>query len=245
MADGRSRIVEGGILLEFDSVVSTMDVAKDCVCSGRAEVIGVRADFQTGGRGQRGQAWSAPAGTCLLVTYVFAGETKDVRRFALAAPLAVADAIQTLAGITSSVKWPNDVLVEMRKVAGVLIEARSSQPNSLHATLVGIGINVNVGSFAPDLAGRATSLLIETGRKHSIASLESEVRTNLRDWLARDWSEILAAWRSRDVSFGLRYAATAGSDHVVGAALGITDSGSLLVRLDDGTVLETVSGTSV
>src|SRR5438132_315806 len=115
-----------------------MDVAKACLRAGRRDIVGVRSEYQQSGRGRRGRNWSAPAGTCLLVTYIFPAATVELRRFALAAPLAVGDAIQAIAGITPSIKWPNDLLVNHKKLAGILIETFSAQDQPpRNAVLVG------------------------------------------------------------------------------------------------------------
>src|SRR5947209_3215541 len=123
-----------------------MDAAKACVREGRADVIGVRADYQERGRGRLGRVWSAPPGTCLLVTYIFPFPlVTDLRTFAFASPVAVIEAVQAVCGLSAVVKWPNDLLIRSCKLAGILIENFASTDGEHGgAVLVGIGVNMNI-----------------------------------------------------------------------------------------------------
>src|SRR2546423_354206 len=152
-----------------------MDAAKDCVRAGQSEIIGVRADHQEAGRGRLGRAWSAPAGTCLLVTYISRFPlVADLRSFAFAAPVATARALESVCGIRPGIKWPNDLVANGKKLAGILIENFWTRERPSHgAVLVGIGVNLNVESFPPGLADSATSVLLETGRECCISALEA------------------------------------------------------------------------
>src|SRR5689334_10383725 len=110
--------------MEFDSVSSTQDVARDLLRSGKTGFAGVRTQYQKRGRGRAGSDWAAPAGQCLLVTYVLPLTVGPAMAgmLALAAGVAVADTVDRVSGMRAGLKWPNDVLLGSKKVSGILIE---------------------------------------------------------------------------------------------------------------------------
>ncbi len=178
----------------------------------------VTAKVQTAGRGRQGRRWEAPAGTALLCSLL-------VRRFdallSLRAGLAVAD----VAGGEALVKWPNDVLVEGRKVAGVLVEGRPQDGWAV----VGIGINVavDVASLGPDLSERAGTL----GRPRSaLEPTLADLLGALERWLDAPAGEVLSALRQRDALLGQAVSWSGGN----GVGTGIDATGALRVRLEGG-----------
>jgi BirA family biotin operon repressor/biotin-[acetyl-CoA-carboxylase] ligase len=239
----RRREVEGGVLLELERVVSTMDAARDRLRDGDDALLGVRADYQSKGRGRRGNAWIAPPGSSLMATYVVRGiSAAEAGRLAFAAGVAVAEAVEEIAGVPCSLKWPNDVLAGGRKLAGILIEAvPDTQPP---AALIGIGLNVNLPAFPPELRETATSLEIETGLLHDIAELEEVVRRALFAEVARPWEEILRRWRSRDATAGLRFLGYVHGEEQEGVAVGVTDEGELILDTAYGRI-STLAATSL
>src|SRR5947207_2179759 len=127
-------------ILRFDSVTSTQDAAREALRRDDS-CVGVIAAHQTEGRGRDGRRWSAEAGSCLLATYILRGafEPENPGQLAIVAAVAVAEAIEEITGLNPSVKWPNDLLLGDRKVAGILIELVSQPPH--RAALIGVGIN--------------------------------------------------------------------------------------------------------
>jgi BirA family transcriptional regulator, biotin operon repressor / biotin---[acetyl-CoA-carboxylase] ligase len=148
-------------------------------------------DEQTAGRGRLGREWVAPAGSSLLASVVLRPEvpTANLPELSLVAGRSVAQALAELAGVAPEVKWPNDVLVNGRKVAGILAEARDAR--------VVLGIGVNVSQSADELPQRpayaATSLLLETGRTVPRADLLAAVL----DRLEREYDDWVAGYRRR------------------------------------------------
>lgn len=253
----RERLLpDGGILLEYDALPSTQDAAKEVVRAGRMDVVGVRAGYQSVGRGRRGARWVAPPGACLLVTYILPGKVQDIRRVSFGAAVAVCEAIGQVTGLEAAVKWPNDVLLDGRKVAGCLIEhdvVAAGAPRS--AMLIGVGLNANVRAFPPPLDQTATSLAVALGRDVDVEALEAALRPALLRATALEWPEVLRRWRARDMTVGRWYRTTlvaaemdeAGESvdvEVEGTAIGVTDEGLLRLRLPDFTVVETVAATS-
>ena len=197
---------------------STNERARELAEAGAPHGTLVTASVQSAGRGRQGRRWEAPAGTALLCS-LLVREFDDL--LSLRAGLAVAD----VAGDTALVKWPNDVLLAGRKVAGILVEGR---PQGGWA-VVGIGINVavDVAALGADLSDRAGTL----GRPRS--ALEPtllELLGALERWLDAPADETLAALRARDALHGRPVSWAGGS----GVGAGIDPSGALRVQLASG-----------
>lgn len=159
--------VFGRPMLRFDTVGSTQDVARDLVRSGTGTPgTVIAAAFQTAGRGRRGRGWFAPEGANVCLTAVGAPvRPADAWQVALVAGLAVAEGVGEVTGgrVRPLLRFPNDVVVGGAKLAGVLVETTPAPDGGGIIPLVGIGVNVNVAAFPPDLEASATSLLRLTG----------------------------------------------------------------------------------
>jgi BirA family biotin operon repressor/biotin-[acetyl-CoA-carboxylase] ligase len=200
---------------------STNERARELAAAGAPHGALVTAAEQTAGRGRQGRAWTAPPGRALLLSLVL--RVPDPALVPLAAGVAVAEAV----GGDARIKWPNDVLMDGRKVAGILVEGR---PQEGWAVL-GIGLNVAVRleDFPRELRETAGTV----GREP--ADLEPTLTALLRTlelWLAASQDEVIAAWRERDALEGRRVEWADGA----GKAVGIDDGGRLLVGTSAGTV---------
>jgi BirA family transcriptional regulator, biotin operon repressor / biotin---[acetyl-CoA-carboxylase] ligase len=218
----------------FPTVGSTNDVALAC----RAEGVLVVADEQTAGRGRRGHHWFSPAGSGLYVSVVLAPATAriDPLRAAtlltLAAGVGLAEGIEAATGLAVSLKWPNDLLVERRKVAGILAEAAERR------VVVGYGINVAPAAFPPELRDRATSLESELGRlvdrHHVLVETLAALSRRYEDLLDGRFDAILDAWRRlAPAASGARVNWTTMDGAKSGVTAGIDDRGALLVHVGD------------
>ena len=178
----------------------------------------VTALQQHDGRGRQGRRWHAPAGSALLCSLVL---RDPPRLLSIAAAVAVAE----LAGRQAALKWPNDVLLDGRKVAGILIEGR---PQERWAVL-GIGVNVAVAieQMPEELHESAGTLGLGAD---AIEPLLARLLELLEHWLARPPADVLAAWRERDALLGLELRWRDGS----GTGAGIDEQGRLIVTLADG-----------
>jgi BirA family biotin operon repressor/biotin-[acetyl-CoA-carboxylase] ligase len=234
--------LQTGELIGIPVVTSTMDEARALVLEGRTGVIGVRAGHQTSGRGRQKARWTDRPGHSLLVTYILRGlEGMPSCRLAFAAGVAVADAARKVAGVQCGLKWPNDVVVDGAKLAGVLVETLQTDDGA--CALVGIGLNVNQTEHPPDL-GDATSLRRAAGRTFDIEQVERAVRSALQHCLRLDWPDLLARWRELDATTGRIYRAVVDGGTVVGAAVGVDDEGALQLQLRDGAIVATWSATT-
>ena len=178
----------------------------------------VTAAEQSAGRGRQGRTWSAPPGRALLVSVVLRDPPAMV-------PLIAAVAVADVCGPAARIKWPNDVLLEGRKAAGILVEGRPQEGWAV----AGIGLNVAVrpDDLPEDLRDRATGL----GREPSeVEDVLAELVTALERRLGETPAQTLAAWRDRDALFGREITWTAGA----GTAAGVDDGGRLLVDVAGG-----------
>ncbi len=186
----------------------------------------VTAGEQSAGRGRQGRAWLAPAGTSLLCSWLI---RDPPRLLSLAAGIAVAE----VCGPTARIKWPNDVLIAGRKVAGILVEARPQE----HWAVLGIGINVAItpDQIPDELRERAGTLGLTAA---DIGPTLERLRAALMHWLDAAPGQILAAVRERDALLGRRISWEGGE----GVAAGIEADGRLAVTLDDGRWLGLAAG---
>lgn len=226
----------GGEPLWFAEVSSTSDVALTLAERGAGEGRLVIANAQSAGRGRHGRAWASPAGAGLYLSAVLRPLPHAVPLLTIAAGLAVAEGIEAATGLSPRLKWPNDIYIGDRKLAGMLAEAGAD------FVILGIGINVLPAAYPPDIAARATSLEGEVGRAVDRGLLLAECLSHL----AARYAElqggradlVMRAWRARAGStLGRRVSwDSAGSVHQ-GTAEDIDDSGALLVRTEAGLVL--------
>jgi BirA family biotin operon repressor/biotin-[acetyl-CoA-carboxylase] ligase len=200
-------------------VDSTNERAKALAAAGAPHGTLVTADEQTAGRGRQGRSWLAEAGAAVLMSVV-------LRPAPEALPLAAAVAVAEAVPVEAAIKWPNDVLVDGRKLAGILVEGR---PQDGWAVL-GIGLNVSAPAdgFPEELREIAASLDGVLSRDELLAALLERLEARLTSPL----SEVLAEWRRRDALLGQGIGWDGGS----GVAAGIDAGGSLLVDTDAGRV---------
>jgi BirA family biotin operon repressor/biotin-[acetyl-CoA-carboxylase] ligase len=205
---------------------STNERAKVLAAAGAPHGTLVTADEQTAGRGRQGRLWVAPPGRALLMSVVLRELDERTPLAPLAAAVAVCEAFPEANGI----KWPNDVWVDGRKVAGILVEGR---PREGWAVL-GIGLNVATAEkeFPVELRDVATSLRAAGSALRTPTEALRELVPVLDRWLAEPADAVLEAWRSRDSLRGHTIAWADGS----GVAAGIDDEGSLLVETEAGVI---------
>ena len=187
----------------------------------------VTADQQSAGRGRQGRSWSAPAGSALLMSLVLRELEPTLP---LAAAVAVCEACEAVAPVACGIKWPNDVWIDERKLAGILVEGRPQEGWGV----LGIGLNVAMAEdeFPEELRGAATSLRIAAGEPPSTERLLNELLGTLDRRLADPAAEVLEAWRARDALRGRTVRWQGGE----GTAAGIDAEGALLVETTDGRV---------
>lgn len=209
----------------------------------------VTAAEQTAGRGRQGRTWTAPPGKALLYSALLRPLDDRHMMLPLAVPLAVAETAEALRpDLECKVKWPNDVLVAGRKLAGILIEARPQDGWAV----IGVGLNLTIApdEFPPELRDTATSVWPDApavpfvhhsdkrnspasrapGRDRTASAAARVLNDRLAAWVEASPDEVLTAWRDRDALRGREVAWEGGS----GVAEGVDERGFLLVRVADG-----------
>ncbi len=224
--------------------------ARELAIEGAPDGTIVTASEQSAGRGRQGRQWSAPPGKALLYSAIARGLGLGDALLPLAVPLAVCEACEALAAVQCSIKWPNDIWIEERKLAGVLIEARPPA-----WAVVGIGINLSIApeEFPLDLRRPAVSL----GAEVAIDDLREALNDRLGVWLDAGDHQVLAEFHRRDALRDRTISWTDGSDPdppdltaierssadpPTGIARGVDSSGNLRVELDGGSMIALGAG---
>jgi BirA family biotin operon repressor/biotin-[acetyl-CoA-carboxylase] ligase len=229
----------------YEEAGSTNDLAAAAAEAGASEGLVVVANTQSTGRGRVGRRWSSPAGAGLYVSVVLRPAGPALRLLTIAAGVAIAEGVHAACGLETCVKWPNDVHIGSRKLAGILAEAGSSGGAVEHVVL-GFGVNIRRAAYPPDVAERATSIESELGRDVDRGLVLSEclaALSNRYGMLQNGAADgVITAWRRRaalhmgrvvewDVDGGSRQ----------GRAEDIDATGALLVRVGDQ-IVRVVSG---
>lgn len=210
--------------LHLRLTTSTNDRARELAAAGAPSGTVVTAAEQSAGRGRRGRAWTAPAGTALLYSALLRPLGLEHLLLPLAVPVAVCEAVESLVEARCAIKWPNDVWIDGRKVAGVLIEAQPPE-----WAVIGIGVNVTVADdeFPSELRWPATSL----GDGVAVGAVRDAVSAALGGWVEAPAGAVLRAYRGRDALLGRELSwEGAGIEPGRGRAAGIDDRGNLIVE---------------
>jgi BirA family biotin operon repressor/biotin-[acetyl-CoA-carboxylase] ligase len=238
----RDRLVTGEITwrLHYEpACASTQDLARAAAARGADQGWTVVTDVQHEGRGRLGRSWIAPAETALLFSTILRPPLDVLPLLPLLAALTVAGGIETSTGAVADLKWPNDVLLNGKKLAGILLERPVGAD-----VLLGVGLNVN--QSVADLPEGATSLAIELGHPLEREALLAAILNDLSNAYERadrqgvDW--IVPGWRSRSSMPG--HAVTFYRDGALIRAIAedVNDDGALRVRLEDGSRLSVIAG---
>jgi BirA family biotin operon repressor/biotin-[acetyl-CoA-carboxylase] ligase len=226
----------GRPLVVMSLTASTNDDAKRAARDGAPEGAAFIADAQTGGRGRLGRTWFSPSGENLYTSFVLrpSFDAKRIPLVTLTAGLAVVDAVvPRVAARRVGLKWPNDVYIDGRKVAGILSEAQVVDGRAAWI-VIGIGINVRTDVFPPELATRATSLALAGATSLDRGELFVDLAVGLFRRVAllqnNAIEELIAAFAARDELAGKMV----NIDGAPATALGIAEDGALMIRRPDG-----------
>ena len=228
-----------------ESVETTMAIAAEEAAAGAPEGAIVLAEEQLAGRGRMGRSWVSPPGVSLYFTLVLRPTIEQLRYMAVIAPLAVSLAIEETTSLTPRIKWPNDVLIDDRKVSGVLIDAKLTGDEVQHA-LIGIGINVNLDVMAhAEIREIATSLRTELGNEIEREKVLAATLNHIEDLYKRlrAGEAISVGWKERLDTLGKHVKVTiAGGESQEGVAVDADSDGSLIIRRDDGSHVRVEAG---
>jgi BirA family biotin operon repressor/biotin-[acetyl-CoA-carboxylase] ligase len=228
----------------LDVTDSTQSEVQRLAAAGAPEGAVVTARHQRAGRGRRGHEWWDAPGQSLLASVLLrpAAPVATAPQLSLVGGLAVAEALGAVAAAPARIRWPNDVLVDGRKICGILAEASSAGAGGPHHVILGIGINLHQTDFPAALAGQATSLRLVTGRTVEAADVLAAVLERLAErygaWRAGGFAALRGAWLQRSLLPGQRVRLPDGGE---GVGVDVGDDGALRARAADGRLVSVAS----
>jgi BirA family biotin operon repressor/biotin-[acetyl-CoA-carboxylase] ligase len=227
----------------LDATESTQFVAHKLAQEGIKEGHLVLANQQTKGKGRLGRKWHSKQGTSVSMSLILRPELQPQKtpQLTLLTAVAVVRALKKQTGINCEIKWPNDVLVNGKKLVGILTEMQAD-PDRVHSIIIGIGINVNqrMEDLDPDIQNLATSLAIEGGKPFErapiVAAILNEFETLYDHYLYNGFEAIKTLWETYSVSIGTYIYARTMREVLYGYAKGITNEGVLLLEDEEGKI---------
>ena len=233
----------------FQETASTNDIVEKLARDGVKEGVVVFAESQRRGRGRLGRKWISPARKGLWFSVLLRPDLRpqSATQLTVAAATALFRAIRDITGLTPEIKWPNDILIKGRKIAGVLTEL-SAELDQVNHLILGIGVDVNqtATDFPSELRKTATSLKIEAGRPIHRADLAAAILRELdRDYariVSQDFAKVADEWQHQCTTIGQRVAIHIGDRVIQGHAESLDDDGALLVRTQHGRLERVIGG---
>ena len=228
----------------YESVDSTNRVLRTMAADGAGHGTLVVANEQTGGRGRRGRGWLTPKDTSIAMSLLLRPEIPPakVALLSLAASVAVAKGIRQVTGLEAGIKWPNDIVVNGKKVCGILLEMDADEQN-VHYIVAGAGINVHLMDIPEEIRATATSLDLELGHPCSRVEIVKAVMraTEETENLLRDGS-FMSVYETLSVTLGHPVSVQGVGETFTGTAEQIREDGVLMVRTESGAVREVMAG---
>lgn len=238
----------GSDVLYFDETDSTNTEIKKAAEKGALHGTLAVADYQFMGKGRRGRSWTSPHGVGIWMSILLRPQLHPscASMLTLVSALAVADGIEEVCGLDTKIKWPNDIVVNGKKVCGILTEM-STELECINYVVVGIGINANTLEFPEDIKAVATSLLLETGVRVNRSRLIGAVMKAMEKYYAlflehQDMSGLLEVYNEKLANKDNVVRVLAPGNEYTGTAEGINAAGELLVRMEDGELRTVISG---
>ena len=233
----------GQRIIHYPKIPSTMEVAKREALRGAIEGTVVIADEQTAGKGRMRRVWFSPKG-CIALSIILYPNIASLSSLIMVASLAVVHTIKAITGLRLRIKWPNDVLINSRKVCGILIES-GVRNSSIAYAVVGIGINVNLkATYLTGVSMSATSLSHELGREVSRLELVRRLMIEFEQLYisVQNGESIYQEWRDNLETLGKRVRAQSGNIVYEGIAESVTEDGSLMLCCSDGSLIKLTAG---
>ena len=243
----------GRKLYYYDVTGSTNNDAKRLAEEGNPHGTVVVADIQNAGKGRRGRAWQTLSGTALSFTLLLRPEfaADKASMITLVMALSVAEAVEQMTDTSATIKWPNDIVVNKKKICGMLTEmTMTPEMDEIQYIVVGVGINVNNGSpeeFQEEIRGTATSLKMETGRQLGRAELLERVLVRFEDNYeifleTLDLSKLQAAYQCHLQGVGTEVRVLDPAGEYTGISQGINEQGELIVVKENGEKVQVYAG---
>ncbi len=239
----------GNTIHVLAQTTSTNDEVSQAALENHPEGLVVFAECQSAGRGRMGRRWSSPTGRGLWFSVLLRPSLapSECTQLTAASANALVRAIQSVTGITPEIKWPNDLLINGKKVAGILTEM-SAELENVRSVILGIGIDVNqtASEFPADLRSIATSLKLATGKSVSRANLAEALLRELDHEYARilagDFTAVAEEWANHCTTLGKLATIDMGTRRVRGRAEALDENGALLLRTEHGRIERIIGG---
>ena len=240
VSHGLATRIVGTRIIVLDQVTSTNDIAWQEALRGAPDGTVIVAEEQTAGRGRMGRSWQAPAHSSLLISIILRAPLKADQGDLLTvmSAVAVAQALRENLPLQARIRWPNDIMIKGRKVAGILLEGRVLDAAS--AFVIGIGLNVSTekDDFPPELRDIATSLALETEKTPNRIAVMQWVLRSLDVWYRQlrlgEYGDIACRWRELSSTLGQRVVLAEAGNEYRGTVLDLSLEDGLIVRLDGG-----------
>lgn len=220
-----------------------MDAARQEIQQGAAEGTVIIAGEQTEGKGRRERQWLSPTGNIALSIILYP-DIKAVPYLIMVASIAAGQSIEAISGRCPQIKWPNDILVDGKKVCGILIE-NEVKGNNIAFSIIGIGINVdlNVADY-PEIANTAASMKPGPGKGDLRVKIIRSLLIEFEKLYCQlpDGKIIFEAWRNKLITLGKKVRAKSGNQIIEGIAESVDESGALMIRQSDGRLTREVAG---
>ncbi len=227
-------------IYHFDKIDSTNSYLLKLGDEGFPEGTTVVADEQTSGRGRFGRKWEAEPLSNLLFSLLLRPHfllRDEVFILTFAAAVAVAEALDRVAHVETELKWPNNVILDRKKVCGILLES-SFDSDKLNHVVLGIGLNVNQVKFHSDISDKAISLFLFTGKKFDRDELLSAILNSFSSTYevlrARDFYSVMKRWRDRSRIFGRKIRLSLAGETFEGICHDVTDEGEIVIQMPEG-----------
>jgi|TARA_B100001971_G_scaffold214057_1_gene249527 BirA family biotin operon repressor/biotin-[acetyl-CoA-carboxylase] ligase len=241
--------VIGGEIIVLGQTTSTNDEIEKAAMNGRKEGLVVFAESQTRGRGRMGRRWSSPAGKGLWFSLLLRPNFAPVEctKLTVATATALVRAIRVRTNIFPEIKWPNDIMIRGKKIAGILTEV-SAELDRVRYMIVGVGVNVNqtASEFPSEIQSQSTSLKLNKGKNISRTDLAVEILRQLdRDYsrIAHGkFSSVADEWADNCGTLGKQVKIGVGKRQIIGRAEALDETGGLLLRTEHGRVERITSG---
>lgn len=229
----------GNKVVVYDRTSSTSNVAAEYARNPDNDGLVVFAEQQTAGRGRTGATWHSHHGDSLLFSAVLTECRLTGERLSLACAVAIADAIGQVGNHAAKIKWPNDIILNGKKIGGILVESRQNE--TARAYLIGIGINCHQTeeAFPTEIRDSATSLDLVGGARCDRITLARRVLTSLDHWLAvaeKNKKQVVETWSRLSTQLGLRVTLSCNGRQSTGHCIGVDPEKGLILQLDRGGV---------
>jgi BirA family biotin operon repressor/biotin-[acetyl-CoA-carboxylase] ligase len=223
----------GRQILVYNSTLSTNDIAAEYAKGKENDGLAIFAEEQTAGRGRAGTKWVSKQGDSILCSILLADCTLNPELLSLTSAVAVADAV----GGEARIKWPNDIILNGKKVAGILLESKTDNGSTIYTIGVGINCHQRIESFPAELQSIATSIDIESGLICDRISLAKRLLSSIDHWLEvaeKNSEKIIDQWRKLSIQLGHRVTCIYDGRKFIGNCIGIDPEKGLILQLDTG-----------